>query len=98
MPCRGWWRHPHWEGAHCSLNGFNDLLSYCLLPLEGSRRIDLIVKHFLVPRGQFSYLTLLVIRYRLEMLDEIKHLPSVLSTFLELGEEPFMFLDRNSEH
>src|ERR1700691_89942 len=32
------------------------------------------------------------------MLDFIKHCPSILSTFLELGAEPFMFLDGDSEH
>src|ERR1700685_1436854 len=78
LSCHGLQCHPHWEGVHRSLNRSNDLFSYCLLPFEGSRRIDLIMKHFLMPRGQFSYLMLLVIRYRLETLDFIKHLPSVL--------------------
>ena len=82
---------------HHLLDRFNDLFSYCLLPLEGSRRIDLIAKQLLVPHGQFSYLMLLVVRFRFEMLDFIKHIPSVLSTFFGLGEETSVFVDGDGE-
>jgi hypothetical protein len=97
LSCRGWQHHPHQEGVHCLLNRFNDLFSYCLLPFEGSRWVDLITKHLLVPCSQFLYLTLLVIRFHLETLDFIKHLLPVLSMFLELGKESFMVPDGDSE-